>query len=77
MNGGPGRKLGKLAVLSVSYLALDTPLGLTQLSDIVPYCRVGVFQIAELEELPRYLKELIETSTIKKTGKVVHGFTYI
>jgi hypothetical protein len=33
----------KLAVLSVSYLALDTPRGLTQLADIVAFCRVGVF----------------------------------
>jgi hypothetical protein len=73
MNGGPGRKQGKLAVLSVSYLAPDTPRGLTQLLDIVPYCRVGVFQIASLEELPRYLLELIQTATIKKTGKVLNG----
>ncbi len=31
MNGGPGRKQGKLAVLSVSYFAPDTPRGLTHL----------------------------------------------
>jgi hypothetical protein len=64
-------------VLSVSYLAPDTPRSLTQLLDIVTYCRVAVFQIAELEELPRYLKELLETSTIKKTGKVELGWTWL
>ncbi len=69
-NGGPGRKMGKIAVLSASYLTLDTPQGLTLLEELLPYCRVAIFQVSHLEELPRYLVQLLQASTITKTGKV-------
>jgi hypothetical protein len=45
-NGGPGRKSSKTAVVSVAYLAPETPTGLTCTKDLLPYCRVGVFQIS-------------------------------
>jgi hypothetical protein len=45
-NGGPGRKSSKTAVVSVAYLAPETPTGLASTKDLLPYCRVGVFQIS-------------------------------
>ncbi len=69
-NGGPGKKKGRMAVVSICYLAPDTPTGLSTAFDLLPWCRVGVFQVFDLAQLPISLKDLIETKSVVKTGKV-------
>jgi hypothetical protein len=68
-NGGPGEKSSKMAVISVAYMAPDTPPWLGSAIDLKPYCRVGVFQVNNMLELPVSLRELSETKSIVKTGK--------
>jgi hypothetical protein len=67
-NNGPGKKVGKVAVISLSYLDPETPSNSVSIDDLVPFCRVGVFQVSGLLALPAMLKQLLETPTITKTG---------
>jgi hypothetical protein len=50
-------------------MAPDTPPWLGSAIDLMPYCRVGVFQVNNMLELPVSLRELLETKSIVKTGK--------
>ena len=44
-NNGPGKKVGKVAVISLSFLDPETPSNLVSIDDLVPFCRVGIFQV--------------------------------
>ncbi len=67
-NNGPGKKVGKVAVISLSFLDPEAPTNLVSIDDLVPFCRVGVFQVSGLLALPERLKQLLETPTVTKTG---------
>jgi hypothetical protein len=49
-NNGPGKKVGKVAVISLSYLDPETPSNSVSIDDLVPFCRVGVFQVSGMNE---------------------------
>jgi hypothetical protein len=71
-NGGPGKKIGKVAVVSICYLTQDAPRNATGIEELLPHCRAAVFQISSLPRLPEKLVDIIQTPTVKKTGKNVH-----
>ncbi len=68
-NGGPGKKIGKVAVVSICYLTPDADQKITAIEDLLVHCRAAVFQISSLPRLPDRLVDILQTPTVKKTGK--------
>ena len=72
-NGGPGRKSGKVSVISIAYMAavdVDSPRHST-VDDVFPFVRTLVAQVSRMSKLSDELIHLLTSRQVMKCGKAV------